>query len=184
MPSEAMPESSTGISGFDAYTKNTDFSSLLKSYYTSGFQGRSPFNQFLATNMAIAIENINLMLEAKAKIYLGYTSNMVSSGMRETFCYLAKHKMIDVIVTSAGGFEEDLIKCLAPTFLGDFKLDGKALRARGMNRIGNLLVPNDNYCKFEDWITPRLDAMLEKQKETGISWTPSSIIVFDTCSNA
>jgi deoxyhypusine synthase len=56
--------------------------------------------------MALAIEYINLMLKSNAKIYLGYTSNMVSSGMRETFCYLAKNRMIDIIVTTAGGFEE------------------------------------------------------------------------------
>ena len=30
--------------------------------------------------------------------------------------------------------------------------------------IGNLLVPNDNYCKFEDWVMPILDKMLEEQK--------------------
>ena len=34
-----------------------------------------------------------------------------------------------------------------------------------MNRIGNLLVPNDNYCKFEEWIVPILDKMLEEQDE-------------------
>lgn len=33
---------------------------------------------------------------------------------------------------------------------------GKGLRSRGLNRIGNLLVPNDNYCVFEDWINPVL----------------------------
>ena len=36
--------------------------------------------------------------------------------------------------------------------MGDFTLPGKGLRDQGMNRIGNLLVPNDNYCKFEEWI--------------------------------
>jgi len=45
-----------------------------------------------------------------------------------------------------------------------------------MNRIGNLIVPNDNYCKFEDWLTPILDAMLAEQKESGIVWSPSSFI--------
>lgn len=48
------------------------------------------------------------MIQAKSKIYLGYTSNLVSSGLRETFCYLAKHRLVDVIVTTAGGFEEGL----------------------------------------------------------------------------
>jgi deoxyhypusine synthase len=36
--------------------------------------------------------------------------------------FLVKNKMIDVLVTTAGGVEEDFIKCLAPTFLGDFHL--------------------------------------------------------------
>ena len=72
---------------------------------------------------------------------------------------------VDVVVSTAGGIEEDFIKCMAPTFLGDFYLKGKDLRERGINRIGNLLVPNDNYCHFEDWIMPILDQMLLEQKE-------------------
>lgn len=72
---------------------------------------------------------------------------------------------VDCIVTTAGGIEEDFIKCLAPTYIGDFHLEGKKLREKGINRIGNLLVPNDNYCLFEDWVMPLLDKMLEEQKQ-------------------
>ena len=39
------------------------------------------------------------------------------------------------------------------------------LRKKGINRIGNLLVPNENYCLFENWIMPILDQMLKEQKE-------------------
>ncbi len=67
-------------------------------------------------------------------------------------------------MTSAGGIEEDFIKCLAPTYIGDFSLPGKELRKQGLNRIGNLIAPNDNYVKFEDWIMPILDTMLDEQK--------------------
>lgn len=99
---------------------------------------------------------------------------------------------MDVVVTTAGGVEEDLIKCLAPTRLGwvgldsvgdpidsfdplsdaddvciciyrDFHLKGAELRRQGINRIGNLLVPNDNYCRFEDWVNPILHAMADEQ---------------------
>lgn len=38
-------------------------------------------------------------------------------------------------MTTAGGIEEDLIKCLAHTYLGDFNLSGKELRQRGINRL-------------------------------------------------
>uniref|UniRef100_A0A2P2KK23 deoxyhypusine synthase n=1 Tax=Rhizophora mucronata TaxID=61149 RepID=A0A2P2KK23_RHIMU len=84
--------------------------------------------------------------------------------------------MVDVVVTTAGGIEEDLIKCLAPTYKGDFYLPGAQLRAKGLNRIGNLLVPNDNYCKFEDWIIPIFDQMLKEQIEENITWSPSKLI--------
>lgn len=101
----------------------------------------------------------------KTTIFMGYTSNLISSGLRETLRYLVQHKMVDALVASAGGIEEDLIKCLAPTYLGEFSLKGAGLREQGLNRIGNLLVPNDNYCKFEEWIVPILDTMLEEQDE-------------------
>ena len=33
--------------------------------------------------------------------------------------------MVDVMVTTAGGIEEDFIKCMANTYLGDFHLKGE-----------------------------------------------------------
>ena len=86
------------------------------------------------------------------------------------------HKHVDCVVTTAGGIEEDLIKCLAPTYLGSFTASGKELRDGGLNRIGNLVVPNDNYCAFEDWLTPILNKMLEEQQKEGTKWTPSKMI--------
>lgn len=84
-------------------------------------------------------------------------------------------------MTTAGGVEEDFIKCLGNTYLGSFDQPGAALRAKGMNRIGNLLVPNDNYCHFEDWVMPILNKMLEEQEDSKLSeepthWTPSKVI--------
>ena len=105
----------------------------------------------------------------------------MSSGLRETIRWLVQHKHVSAIVTTAGGIEEDLIKCLAPTYLGSFTSPGADLRARGMNRIGNLIVPNSNYCAFEDWVIPILDKMLEEQEaskedEEPLVWTPSKVI--------
>ena len=65
---------------------------------------------------------------------------------------------------------------------GDFNIDGAGLRRKGLNRIGNLVVPNDNYCKFEDWVMPILDKMVEEQEGNGTEdgqrarWTPSKVI--------
>ena len=112
---------------------------------------------------------------------MGYTSNLVSSGLRETIRWLVQHKHVSAIVTTAGGIEEDFIKCMAPTYMGSFSSSGAELRAQGMNRIGNLVVPNANYCAFEDWVIPILDQMLEEQEATKgtkdpLVWTPSKVI--------
>jgi len=58
--------------------------------------------------------------KVRCTIFLGYTSNMISCGMREYIKYLCQHKMIDCIVTTTGGIEEDIMKCLAPHYMGDF----------------------------------------------------------------
>lgn len=115
-------------------------------------------------------------------IFLGYTSNMISSGLRDTFRFLVKNKHVSAIVTTAGGVEEDFIKCLAPTYHGSFSTSGASLRAKGLNRIGNLVVPNNNYCAFEDWVVPILNEMLEEQEthfkvtDERYLWTPSKVI--------
>ena len=46
----------------------------------------------------------------RCKVFLGFTSNLISSGVREQIRFLAQHRMVDVIVTTAGGIEEDFIK--------------------------------------------------------------------------
>ncbi|KAG9472643.1 hypothetical protein GDO78_018304 [Eleutherodactylus coqui] len=172
MASDSLPEGTPQIRGYD-FNRGVNYEALLQSYLTTGFQ---------ATNFGQAVQEINNMIDAKVSssdgctILLGYTSNLISSGVRETLRYLAEHKMVDIIVTTAGGIEEDLIKCLAPTYLGDFSLKGAELRSKGINRIGNLLVPNNNYCLFEDWITPILDQMVLEQDTEGTKWTPSKMI--------
>ena len=99
-------------------------------------------------------KDMEVRKKTRCTIYLGYTSNMASCGMREYIRYLCQHKMISCIVTTTGGIEEDIMKCMAPHLMGDFALKGKDLRDQGLNRIGNLIVPNKNYSLLEEWFLP------------------------------
>jgi deoxyhypusine synthase len=145
------------IEGYD-FNEGLNYDKLLDSYATIGMQ---------ASNFAKAVDIINKMQKEKAFIFLGYTSNMVTSGMRDIFRYLAEHKKIDVIVTTVGGIEEDIIKCFGSFILGDFRADGAELRKKGINRAGNIFIPNSRYCDFEDFIIPIFDEFYERQKKTG-----------------
>lgn len=154
------------IKGYE-FNRGIDYEKLLDSYATTGIQ---------ASNFAKAVEIINEMIKEKTYIYLGYTSNMVTSGMREIIRYLAEHKKVDVLVTTAGGIEEDIIKCLGDFKLGDFRANGHKLRKKGINRAGNIFIPNSRYCAFEDFIVPIFEEFFKKQKETGKIMTPSELI--------
>ncbi len=160
------PEDYIAIKGYD-FNQGVDYDKLLDSYLTTGFQ---------ATHLARAIGLIKKMRKEKCTIYLGYTSNMVTSGLRDVFRYLAQHKLVDVIVTTAGGVEEDIIKCIAPFILGSFDASGAQLREKGINRTGNIFVPNSRYCRFEDFMTPLLTKMAEEQRKSGNIITPSGFV--------
>ena len=160
------PKNCTAIKGYD-FNQGINYDKIIDSYQSTGFQ---------ATHLAKAIKIIQQMRRENCTIYLGYTSNLVTSGLREVFSYLAEHKLVDVIVTTAGGVEEDIIKCMQPFILGDFNAEGKILREKGINRTGNIFVPNSRYCKFEEWLTPQLEKFCKEQKETGKMLTPSEFV--------
>lgn len=161
------PKGLAEVRGFD-FSKSFDITDFLNSYASTGFQ---------ATHLAKGIEIIKAMRKAKARIFLGYTSNMVSSGLREVIAYLVKNKMVDVLVTTAGGVEEDIIKTLKPFLIGDFVCDDAELREKGVNRIGNIFVPNDRYIEFEKLMSSFFERMLEKQKKESV--ISASAFVFE-----
>ena len=154
------------IKGYD-FNKGADYEKIMDSFSTMGMQGK---------NFSEAIQIIKEMINSKSFIYLGYTSSMVTSGLRDIFRFLAEKKKIDVIVTTVGGIEEDVIKCLGDFILGDFKANGKELREKGINRAGNIFIPNSRYISFEEFVLPVLEEIYKEQKKTGKIVSPSELI--------
>lgn len=149
------------------FDEKVDISKLLAGISTNGFQ---------ATHLGKAIEIVKKMRAEKITIFLGYTSNQISSGNRDIIRYLVQHKLVDALVTTAGGIEEDFIKTHAPFFISDFRLDGAKLRAKGINRIGNLLAPNERYIWFEKFFQPILKELVDEQEKTKHIFSASEII--------
>ncbi len=145
------------VKGYD-FNEGIDYDKILESFLSTGFQ---------ATHFAKAVKIINEMIKSQATIFLGCSSNLVTSGIRDVIRYLAEKRKIDVFVTTAGGIEEDLIKCLGDFKIGRFSESGELLRKEGINRVGNILVPNSRYVDFEKFITPILEKIYNEQKKTG-----------------
>lgn len=134
---------------------------LITSYRNIGYQS---IELHKAKDLIVKIKKNN------AKTFLTYTSNMITSGLRGFFAQLVDLKMADVIVTTVGGIEEDIMKAFVEKFLiGNFNADDVELHESGVNRVGNLFIQNESYMKFEDIILPILDKLYSKKKRWSIS---------------
>lgn len=153
------------VKGYD-FEQEFDLKRFIKSYGHTGLQ---------ASNLAKAVQIVKSMRREKATIFFGCTSNIISSGLREIIKYLVKHKHIDVLVTSAGGIEEDIIKSLSSFKIGEFSAPGRVLLEKGINRIGNIFVPNDRYLFFERFMTNFLDDCYKEQKK-GTIWNSRTLL--------
>ena len=128
---------------------------------------------FQSTEMKKAVDVIIKMKKDGAKIFMTYTSNMVTSGLRGFFAQLIRLGMVDAIVTTVGGIEEDIMKAKGEDFvIGRFKPDDVELYEKGVNRVGNLFIKNESYLKFEDAITDMLSKLYEKKPR----WATSDMI--------
>ncbi|KGK99014.1 deoxyhypusine synthase [Methanococcoides methylutens] len=136
-------------------------SELVDSYEHIGFQ---------SVELQRASEVIVKMKKDSAKVFLTFTSNMVTSGLRGFFAQLIELGIADVIVTTVGGLEEDIMKATGEDFqIGSFQTDDVELHEKGINRVGNLLIKNESYMNFESLIERILKQLYEKQKHWAVS---------------
>ncbi|MFC1648822.1 deoxyhypusine synthase family protein [Nanoarchaeota archaeon] len=146
------------------WKKGITVKELTDAYGSVGYQ---------SIELANASDVMVKMKKNSAKIYLTFTSNMVTSGLRGFFAQVIKLGMADVIVTTVGGIEEDIMKATGEKFkIGRFSSDDVELHEQGINRVGNILINNESYMNFETWISKFLKTLYEKKKR----WTVSDLL--------
>ncbi len=143
------------------WKKGMSVSELVDSYQTIGYQ---------SIELKKAADVIVKMKRDSARIFLTFTSNMVTSGLRGFFAQLISMKMADIIVTTVGGIEEDIMKASGERFIiGSFETDDVELHEQGVNRVGNLFIKNESYMNFEDRINVILDILYKKKNRWAVS---------------
>ncbi len=147
-----------------AWKPGLSVSDCVKQMGKTGFQG---------IGVAKAADVILNMKKSGAKIFLTFTSNMVTSGLRGLFAQCIELGMVDAIVTTVGGIEEDIMKAHGEKFvIGDYAADDVELYEKGVNRIGNLYISNESYGRFEDIMNKVLANLFKKKSR----WTVSEML--------
>lgn len=119
---------------------------------------------FQATNLARGIAIIREMKKKKATVFLTFTSNLVASGLRGIITELCRRKFVDAIITAGGSLDHDLIKSAKKYELGGFMMDDAELHKKGINRLGNILVPNECYEYLEKFMQETYEELYRQNK--------------------
>jgi len=101
---------------------------------------------FTAGKLALGVRILENMIKDKSCVkFLSFTGNLVATGTRGALKELVKRNLVDVVVTTCGTLDHDIARSWENYYKGLFEMDDAKLRQKGINRLGNVLVPNESY---------------------------------------
>ncbi|MEM3070715.1 MAG: deoxyhypusine synthase [Candidatus Bathyarchaeia archaeon] len=101
---------------------------------------------FTAGKLAVGVDILERMIrDGECVKFLSFTGNLVATGARGVLRELVKRKLFDVVITTCGALDHDIARCWKDYYKGSFLMDDAELHGKGINRLGNVLVPNESY---------------------------------------
>lgn len=101
---------------------------------------------FTAEKIAIGIDVLKRMtMDEHCVKFLSFPACIVATGTRGVLKEMVKRRLVDVVVTTCGTLDHDLARSWENYYRGSFDLDDAQLHKKGVNRLGNVLVPNRSY---------------------------------------
>ncbi len=105
---------------------------------------------------------------------LSFTGNIVSTGLRGLLAQLILEGFADAIITTCGTIDHDIARGTGHKYYkGDWNIDDAMLRMIEVHRLGNILIPMENYGLAIEKFTRRLLEELTREKK---DWSPSELL--------
>ena len=143
-------------------TENTTIKELINQFSEAG--------GFSASKVAKAAKIIkNMQSDKDCFKILSHPACIVSTGTRGLIRDLVKNKKIDAIMTTCGTLDHDLARLWKDYYQGSFMMNDKELHKKGINRLGNVLIPNECYGEvLEDNLQPIIKKLHAERKEWSV----------------
>jgi len=101
---------------------------------------------FSAKKLADASEILTDMRKAKGCVkFLSFPACIIATGTRGVITKMIREGMCDLIITTCGMVDHDLARTVKDYYHGRFEADDAELYKKGINRLGNVFVPNESY---------------------------------------
>ena len=144
------------------FTKVNDVSSLIDQMKDAGGFTASK----LARGRDILRDSMSKTNDEGVLNWLSFPACLCATGTRGFFLEAIKNKKFNVIITTCGTLDHDIARTYENYFHGDFNLDDVALGDEGLNRLGNVIIPNECYGEIlENILIPWLEEIEEERKK-------------------
>lgn len=131
---------------------------LVDGMYSSG--------GFTAKELASGVKILQKMNSVECTRFLSFPACIIATGTRGIIKEFLKRKLFDVVVTTTGTLDHDLARLWEDYYAGSFQMDDRRLHRRGINRLGNVLIPNRSYgVILEKKLQPMLAEIYSENKE-------------------
>jgi deoxyhypusine synthase len=122
---------------------------------------------FTAGKLATGVNIMEDMINSKGCVkFLSFPADICATGTRGVIKEMVKRKMCDIIITTCGTLDHDVARCHRDYYKGSFIMNDSKLHKEGVNRLGNVLVPNDSYgTVIEKQIIGLLEALYKEGKK-------------------
>jgi deoxyhypusine synthase len=113
---------------------------------------------FTAKNLGMAADVLERMLKEKSCLnFISFPACIVATGTRGIIKEMIRKKWFDVVITTCGTLDHDVARSYKDYYHGSFLMDDRKLHRKGINRLGNVLVPNESYGfviedKMQEWL--------------------------------
>lgn len=129
---------------------------------------------FMAPRMAQAAEIMQAMNSGGCTNFLSFTGNLISTGLRGTITQMIKRGWVSAIVTTCGAIDHDIARSYGARYCsGEFEFDDVMLNELEIHRLGNVVIPLEDYGPLVEKVTrAQLPSILEGRE----SITPSELL--------
>ncbi len=101
---------------------------------------------FTARYLVRAADILYNMFSKEAFVAISFPANIVATGLRGLLADLLSTGAVSSVITTGGTFDHDIARGTGKNyFIGDFELDDVMLRELEIHRLGNILIPYENY---------------------------------------
>jgi deoxyhypusine synthase len=102
---------------------------------------------FMASHVARSVDIlVDMVRDQEATRILSFTGNLVATGLRGVLAQLVKSGWFHAVITTCGTLDHDIARGTGHKYYrGDWGYDDALLRTIDIHRLGNVLIPLENY---------------------------------------